>query len=292
MVYIKAMLVCLLSFPFLFSVPAANAAPPEDELNNYLTEIGWTIEELLDYMAYYEIPLEDFNTVDELREIIGTPLTSENLQGLLTKYNLSKDELEEQLDRFGDSLMYYKFIEDLDASVGFYVNHNEFLDEVESDLAAIGISKEELNIFFNYLIQVEEDNKNQLDQMTAIDNRLEKFLYVDELSQLTNKELDELVKIFEETISLYQIKVKFAVNQKDVTFEELLEMEEAPELVYASVYSAAGEQLLNFSVPSEFFETMMFINEAEDLIHMGELSDEYVDNMHESKYEMAQRRYK
>lgn len=292
MVYVKAILVCLLSFPFLFSIPVANAAPPENELNNYLTEIGWTIEELLDYMAYYEIPLEDFNTVEELREIIGTPINSENLQGLLTKYNLSKEELEEQLDTYGDSLVYYKFIEDLDASVGFYVNHNEFLAEVESDLAAIGITNEELNIFFNYLIQVEEDNKNQLDQMTAIDNRLEKFLYVDELSQLTEKELEELVQIFEETNSLYQIKVKFAVNQKDVTLDELLEMKEAPNHVYASVYSAAGEQLLNFSVPAEFFETMMFINEAEALIHMGELSDEYVDSMHEKKYEQAQRRYK
>lgn len=292
MVYVKAMLVCLLSFPFLFHVPVANAAPPENELNQYLTEIGWTIEELLDYLAYYEIPLEEFNTVDELKEIIGTPINLENLQGVLTKYNLTEEELNEQLDRFGDSLVYYKFIEDLDASIDFYVKHDEFLAEVESDLAAIGITKEELNIFFNYLIQVEEDNKNQLDQMTAIDNRLEKFLYVDELSQLTNNELDELVQILEETISLYEIKVKFAVDNKDVTLQELLQMKEAPDHVYASIYSTAGERLLNFSVPAEFFETMMFVNEAEALIHMGELSDEYVDSMHEKKYEQAQRRYK
>jgi processed acidic surface protein len=56
MVYIKALLICFLSFPFLFNVPVAQAAPPENELNQYLAEIGWTKQELLDYLAYYEIP--------------------------------------------------------------------------------------------------------------------------------------------------------------------------------------------------------------------------------------------
>lgn len=122
MVYLKTLQVCLLTIPFLFNVPLAQAAPPENELNQYLVQIGWTKQELLDYLDYYEIPLEEFSTVEELKEILGTPINSKNLQELLTKYDLTEKELQDLMDHFGDNLNEYKFIEDLDASVEFYVN--------------------------------------------------------------------------------------------------------------------------------------------------------------------------
>jgi processed acidic surface protein len=83
MVYIKAMLTSMLTISFLFNVPSAQAAPPENELNQYLAELGWTKQELLDYLASYEIPLDDFSTLEDLKEIMGTPINSKNYQELL-----------------------------------------------------------------------------------------------------------------------------------------------------------------------------------------------------------------
>ena len=287
MIYIKFMLICLLSFPFLFNAPSTMAAPPENELNQYLAEIGWTKQELLDYLAYYEIPLDEFDTVEDLQMIMGTPINSKNFQELLTKYNLTEKELNDLMDHFGDSVNEYKFIEDLDATVDFYVNHDEYMADVENSLAEIGITEEETERFFNYLAQVEEKNKNQLDQMEALDARMEQFIDVEDPSQLSEEELDELVQILEESLAFYEVNVKFAINNKDVTLKELLTMKEAPNNLYTSVYSTTGELLIDFSIPAEFFETADFIDEGEDMLHVGELSDEYVDHKHEEKYKKA-----
>jgi processed acidic surface protein len=292
MVNIKAMLICLFTFPFLFNVSSVIAAPPENELNQYLDEIGWTKQELLDYLEYYEIPLDDFSTVEDLKVVMGTPINSKNLQGLLTKYNLTEQELTDLMDHFEDSLNDYKFIEDLDAAVDFYVNHDEYMAEVENELAKIGLTEEETERFFNYLAQVEENNKNQLDQMEALDLRLENFLSVNDPSELSDEELDELVQILNETIALYEINVKFKIDNKEVTLKELLKMEEAPNNLFVSIYSTSGELLIDFSMPAEFFETGDVMEKGEEIIHVGELSDEYVDHMHKEKYENAQKELK
>ncbi|WP_338449969.1 processed acidic surface protein [Niallia oryzisoli] len=292
MVYLKAILVSLVSVSFLFHTHSANAAPPQSELNQYLSEIGWTNQELQDYLAYYEIPLDEFDTIEDLKMIMGTPINSENFQELLTRYQLTEQELNALMDHFGDSVKDYKFIEDLDATVDFYVNHDEYMAEVENGLEDLGITEEETERFFNYLAQVEENNKNNLDQMETLDTRIEKFFDVEDPSQLSEEEINELVQILEESIALYEVKVTFSMNNKEITLTELLKMKEAPNNLYISVFSTAGELLIDFTLPAEFFETADVIDQGEDMIHVGELSDEYVDHMHDEKYKNAEKELK
>ncbi|SMQ81546.1 processed acidic surface protein [Bacillus sp. OV166] len=288
MVYIKAMLVCLLSFPFLFNVPAAQAAPPENELNQYLAGIGWTKQDLLDYLDYYEIPLDDFSTVEELKEILGTPINSTNFQEMLTKYGLTEKEFNDLMDHFGDSKNEYKFSEDLDAAVEFYVNYDDFMAEAEKGLAEFGITEEESERFFNYLAEVEEKNKDQLDQIATNDTLWEKLANVEDPSQLSDQDLDEMVQILEEIISLYEVKVNLKADGQAVTLKDLLKMQEPPGNLSASVYSNSGELLIDFNIPKEYFESLEGLEEGEDMLHLGEISDDYVDHMHEEKYEDAQ----
>jgi processed acidic surface protein len=292
MVYIKTLLICFLSFSFLFYAPSAIAAPPENELKQYLSGIGWTKQDLLDYLEYYEIPLDEFSTVEELKEILGTPINSKNFQELLTKYGLTEKELNDLFDHFEDSLNEYKFIEDLDASVEFYVNYDDYMAETEKALAEFGITEEETERFFNYLTEVEEKNKDQLDQIATNDTLWEKFLGVEDPSQLSDEELDEMVRILEEVISLYAIKVNYQVDGKAVTLKDLMKMQEPPGSLSASVYSISGELLIDFTIPKEYFESLEVIEGEEDLLHLGEISDDYVDHMHEEKYEAAGKRLK
>lgn len=290
MVYIKAMLMCILTIPFLFNVPSAQATPPQNELNQYLAEIGWTNQDLMDYLDYYEIPLDDFSTVEELKEIMGTPINSKNLQELLTKYGLTEKELNELMDHFGDNLNEYKFIEDLDATVEFYANNDKYMAEIESGLEEFGISEEEAERFFTYLTEVEEKNKYQLDQIATNDTLWEKFTNVEDPSQLSDEDLDEMVRILEQTISLYEVKMNFKVNGQAVTLKDLLKMEEPPAgNLSGSIYSTSGELLIDFNIPKEYFESLKVIDEGEDILHLGEISDDYVDHMHEEKYEDGQK---
>lgn len=285
MVYLKIFLFCLLSFSFLFNVPAAQASPPENELNQYLAEIGWSKQDLLDYLAYYEIPLDDFSTVEELKETLGTPINAGNFQELLNNYGLTEKEFNELMDHFGDSKNEYKFIEDLDASVDFYVNYDDYMAETEKALSEFGITEEESERFFNYLSEVEEKNKGQLDQITTNDTLWEKLMAVEDPSQLSDQDLDELVQILEEVIALYEVKVSMKADGKAVTLKDLLKMQEPPGKLSASVYSISGELLIDFNIPKEFFESLEGLAEGEDMLHLGEISDDYVDHMHEEKYE-------
>ena len=293
MVRIKVMLMLMLTLPFLLNVSSANAAPPENELNQYLAEIGWTKQELLDYLSYYKIPLDDFSTVEELKDVMGTPINSQNFQELLTKYDLTEKEFNDLMDHFGDNLNDYKFIEDLDASLEFYVNNDEYMAETENALGEFGITEEETERFFNYLAAVEEKNKDQLDQIATNDTLWEKFLNVEDPSQLSDEDLDEMVQILEKTIALYEIKMNFKVNGQPVTLKDLLTMEEPPKgNLSGSIYSTSGELLLDFNIPQEFFESLEVIDNGEDLLHLGEISDDYVDHMHEEKYEQGRKNLK
>lgn len=293
MVRIRVLLVLMLTLPFLLNVPSANAAPPETELNQYLAEIGWTKQELLDYLSYYEIPLDDFNTVEELKDVMGTPITSQNFQELLTKYGLTEKEFDDLMDHFGDNVNDYKFIEDLDASLEFYVNNDEYMAEVENALGEFGITEAEAEKLFNYLADVEEKNKDQLDQIATNDTLWEKFLNVEDPSQLSDEDLNEMVQILEQTIALYEIKMNFKVNGQAVTLNDLLKMEEPPKgNLSGSIYSTSGELLIDFTIPQQYFESLDVVDNGEDLLHLGEISDDYVDHLHEKKYEQGRKNLK
>ncbi|TDK61045.1 processed acidic surface protein [Bacillus salipaludis] len=290
MFYKKTFLTCLLSILLLSYAPFASATPPENELNQYLTEIGWTKQELLDYLDYYEIPLEDFNSVEELKSVLGTPINAKNLQDLLTKYKMKQSELNALLDHFGDSLNDYKFIEDLDASVGFYTNHDKYMASIEDELQKIGITEQEVENFFTYLSQVEENNKDSLDQMESLDYRLEQFMNAtDPSAELTEEQLTELTDILTTAFDLYGIQVKLKNNNKDISLKNLLKMAEPPGNLYTGIYTKTGAPLIDFTLPAGFFEGLMA--GYEEMLHLGELSDEFVDFLHQDKYNNS-RQYK
>ena len=278
----KSLAMSLLSFQLLLSIGAnALAAPPEKELNQYLTQISWTKQDLLDYLNYYEMPLDAFDTVDDLKEALGTPINAENLQDLLAKYQLSKSELNSLLSQFGDSVNDYKFIEDLDDSLAFYTNNNGSMGQLMNELAKIGVTKQEIKKFFDYLTQVEENNKNQLDQMQALDVRMEQFLETADPTNLTDRQLNELADILQNLFQAYEIQVKLKLNNKAVTVKDLLTVKK-PGNFYAAIFSKSGELLLDFSIPAELFQKATA--GWEELIHIGELANEFVDYLHEEKY--------
>jgi len=290
--HLKTILTCLATFLFMFHVSSVQAAPPENELNQYLAGIGWTKQDLMEYLNYYEIPLDEFNTVEELKTILGTPINSTNFQELLKKYDLTEKEFNDLMDHFGDSKNEYKFIEDLDSTVEFYMNYDEYMAEIEDGLAEFGITEEESERLNNYLEAVEEKNKDQLDQMATNDTLWEKFANIEDPSQLTDEAVDEMIQILEETIALYEIKVNFLVDGKAVTLKDLMKMEKPPGSFSASIYDISGNLLMDLTIPKEFFENLEAVEEGEDLLHLGEISDDYVDHMHKEKYENAQKELK
>lgn len=264
-------------------VPGVLAAPPENELNQYLAKIGWTKQDLMEYLAYYEIPLNKIDSLSNLKDLLGTPVNSGNYQELLSKYKLTDKQLKALLNHFGDSLSEYTFIEDLDTSVGFYVQHDDFMAEIENDLNELGITDKEVGRFFDYIGQVEETNKNKLDQLKFLDARMEQYLNQTSPTDLSKDQVAELAEIFTEAADLLEIKVNFKMNNQDISFQKLLEMEDTiPGNLYTSVYSNTGDLLIDFNLTSDFFQSV--VNGWDEILHLGELSNEFVDLLHEGKY--------
>jgi processed acidic surface protein len=258
------------------------AAPPANELDQYLTEIGWTKQDLMDYLAYYEIPLNQIDSIAQLQDILGTPINSKNYKKIVNKYGLSDKQLKNLLSHFGDSLSNYKFIEDFDTAVGFYVRHDGFMTEIENDLNELGITEQEVERFFEYAAHVEENNKNQLDQIKSLDARMEGFLNQTDPTNLSNEQIAELSEIFTEAKDLLEINVQFKMNNKDLSLQDLLHMEDLPGDLYTSIYSKTGELLIDFNLTSDFFQSI--INGWDDMLHIGDLSNEFVDLLHQNKY--------
>lgn len=278
----KAIFIFILSFLLFSNGPNTLAAPPANELNQYLASIGWTKQDLMKYLNYYEMPLDGFNSIEDLKNALGTPINAQNLQTLLKKYNLSQMDLKSLLSQFGDTLSKYKFIEDLDNSLAFYTSHDNFMSQIKSEMAKIGITDKEVKKFFDYLSNVEESNKSQLDQMQSLDYRIEQFLNTGDPSQLDQDEIDELTQIFNQTLNIYQIQLKLQANHKDLTLNDLLKMKAPPGDLYTAIYGTDGEPLVDFTIPASAFEGV--VAGWEELLHLGELANEFVDYLHSEKY--------
>lgn len=282
----KTIIVPLLVFQLFFYAPIGFATPPADELNQYLAEIGWTKQQLINYLSNYELPLAGFNSVQDLKTALGTPINAQNYQKLLAKYQLSDQELKAMMAHFGDSLNQYKFIQDLETSLGFYTNHNHLMAQIENRLAQTGITNGEAEKLFTYLNQVEENNKTQLDKMMVLDAQMEKFLSAVNSSSLTDAQINELTQLLTQAMNLYDIQVKFKMNHHNISLNNLLKLKHAPGNLYTAIYSNTGELLMDFTLPAAFFQDMM--QSWNQLIHLGELSNEFVDYLHSEKYNNAQ----
>ena len=189
------------------------------------------------------------------------------------------------LNHFGDSLDEYKFVEDLDSAVSFYLNHADFMEAIETELNQFGITKQEAENFFQYLSQVEENNRNQLDQLQVLNSQMETVLDKLDSSNLTDNDIDGIAKLLTEAIDLYDIKVNIKSNNQDISLYKLLKMKEAPGNLFFSIYSNTGKLLADFIVPSQFFDDV--ISGWDEMIDLGMLSDEFVDYLHEEKYNDA-----
>lgn len=146
---------------FCLTQQTALAAPPQEDIDQILTELGWTQQDLVDYLDYYELSLDDFETAEDLRSMLGTPITDENLAELLASYEITRQEMDVVLAEFGETLDDYYFIEDLDVALSFYLDHDGEMAEIEEFLALIGLTDEEVDSLFNHFMGLDEEQLEQ-----------------------------------------------------------------------------------------------------------------------------------
>jgi processed acidic surface protein len=303
------------------------AAPTVAELEDYLSEIGWTKEELEEYLDFDDLTIEDFETIDELKEYLGSPITDENLnelldrydltleelenllreygeldegehikdvfffyedleatvsyymenpltpineenlQQLLDEYGLTMEELEDLLQKNGDSLDNYEYIEDLDMAVDYYLNYAELVNE---ELAKYGITTEEIDNLINYLSTLNYEDPAFEEKMMELAERMESFGDFESAEDLTPEQIAEMADIMNDLLDLFQLKVKYYLvkgnERKAVSIDTLITMESPNGYDLAiELYDLQGNLLMDMILTAEMFGSELIKETGEDL---------------------------
>jgi processed acidic surface protein len=257
--------------------PRVLAEIDQQELDQYLQSIGWTTEDLNDYLADFDMTLADFATLDELKEMLGTPITPDHLQELLARYNLTQEELEALLGQFGETPQDYTFIEDLDMAVDFYLNHDQEMQEINDMLSSIGFTEEEANRLFEHIMSLNEETL--LQRMEGLDARFEKFVNVEDPSQLTQEQQQELLEIWEELLTALEMNAKFYLvngnTKQAIRYHDLINLHtlDGRDLL-VELYNMQGELLVDMQLSEEMLLSDFIFAAGEDFIHVGEMASE------------------
>jgi processed acidic surface protein len=267
------------------TVTPALAAPPPAEVEQLLNEIGWTQEDLKNYLDYYELTLDEFSTIEELDEFLGTPITDENLEELLGLYGMTRQELDTLLAGFGETVEDYFFIEDLETSIDYYMNHDEYMKESENFLALLGLTEDEVDRFFNHLMALDQTALEA--QMETVAAKLEPFLAMDPEAELSDQQIQELTAVWSEILSLLKINPKYFLvdasgGKREVSFGELAVMKTFNgKSLLLELYSDTGELLLDMHVSEEMFSSDFLLDGAKEMVDVGDLAGELTKIKHE-----------
>jgi processed acidic surface protein len=275
---------------FVFTIahdgPHAFAQIQKQELEQYISSIGWTMEDLLNYLDDYQMTVADFQTIDELKQWLGTPITEENFHQLLTRYQLTQEELEALLGQFGETVQDYTFIDDLDAAVGFYLRHNEQMQQINDMLGAIGFTEKEANRLFAHIASLHHQNLKQ--QLEALSARIQPFLQVEDAEQITKQQQQQLLSIWEDVLAVLEIKPKFYLekngDKQEVSYRRLLSMDTlGGRDLRVELYNQKGELLSDVQLSEEMFTSGYVFRAGEKLIDASILASEMEEKMHGEK---------
>ncbi|MBT2737879.1 processed acidic surface protein [Bacillus sp. ISL-7] len=246
-------LVLLLGFLPKLSFAAENSDFDAD-LETYLKEIseirGFTVtkDDIEMSLSYYDENLEDFKTVngpDGLKEFLGEVIKSDysNLAYMKDDYGLSIEQITSLLKENGEDLNDYVFVNDLDESVYYYSNPddgglgNELDPDSIKELLTMfqdefGLTDQELTKLGDHLNGLKDklSTPEALDQMEKLAQRMEAFQQFQTIDQLSPAQIQELMSIYQEFISMLEFKIDFILvkgdNETPLTLIDVLKMKE------------------------------------------------------------------
>lgn len=240
----------------------------DPKFQSYLKEIGMSEEDFVTYfMDVHDFTLEDFDSVQEVKDYLGDTINKENLKALLADYGMTQKELEQLLAEQGKSLEDFIFIDDLEAEL--YYLSVEAIDE-EAALAILGefgLTAEEMQRLADHLEKVMEnaDEEAFLDKLLILGDRLMAFPEFDSSSDLTPAQMAELLSIWDELLDLFQVKVDYYLVkdgiETPISMSALVQMDtiDGADLLI-KIYSKDGVFLADLIITKEMFGSEIINN--------------------------------
>lgn len=267
----------------------AQAAPDQTELNEYLISINLTQAELENYLNSYGDSIEEYDSVEELQEMLGERLTEETLAAILEEYGYTEEEVIElavyydDMDENASLLDTYYFTSDIENLIYLDEDVSEYptMEDAEDIFEMMGITEDEIERLSNYLDKVMTDDPTVEAKLEVLVERLDNLYvtYEDIFNMETTPEelpaelTAELANIVKELQSTLKIDVKVAIEQDGVktpiTFAQMLLMDDSLETmenvkVYLDIYDNAGNLLLDAVLSDDLLLEEDFIDIVKD----------------------------
>lgn len=245
----------------------------DQNLANYLKEVSETrgfdvtqkeIEKLL---ADYEMTLEEFATVEEVKEFFGPVIKADlsNLDYFTDEYGISQDDLLQLLKLSGDDINNYIFIEDLESTYAFelMLMDEEFVMElVKSFQGEFDLTDAEVERLKNHFMSLENElaKPETLQRLEQLAQRMENFTDFEVATELTPQQLGELAAIWDELLSIFHLKAEYSLvkggTETPISFVELLKLEELKNTnLKITLYNLQGEFLADIIITGEMVDS-------------------------------------
>lgn len=248
----------------------------ETKLLEYLTQVseirGFEVSknDLVTLLDSYEYPLEDFETVDEIRDFMGDVIKADlsNLSYFEDEYDLDRQSLLDLLAENDKNIDNFIYMDDLEQFIWTYGDISSGLDDIFSELLPflmeeLGIDETEINNLVEHLASLEEYLSSPEVEARYL-KLMERFSALAETitDTPTNEQIDELISLYQEMFSIFKLEAEFYVDndgdKTPVTFAELLKMIDLGNgKLVILIYNTDGEFLLDLSISNEIFQSIM-----------------------------------
>ncbi|KIY23889.1 processed acidic surface protein [Mesobacillus subterraneus] len=181
-------LVFTLSLGLLPFAAFAAVDPQDQAFQNYLEEIGMSEEDFLAYLKdWHDYSLEEFETLEELKDYLGAVVSEENLQELLVDYDITEEEFNQLLDKNGATLDEFVFYDDLYFSVSDWLYTEELTPITDEKMQTLledyqFASVEELEAFLNSY----DDSIENYEYMEDLDFAVAQHYFMESKDDLIN----------------------------------------------------------------------------------------------------------
>lgn len=197
-----------------FSVSAIE--PADQDFQQYLQGVGMTEEEFSTYLSeFHDYAIQEFDTVEELRDYLGPVLNEQNLQELLEELEITMEDLEGLLEQYDSSLSDYVFYDDLYYALSDWM-YMESLTPINDDNIAQLLSdyeftsKNELEAFLNKY----DDSIENYEYIEDLDFAVAEYMFMEAKDEVINT-LDSFGLSLAEANKLANHAMKVIDNQED-----------------------------------------------------------------------------
>lgn len=262
----------------------------DQDLTSYLEEASTirgfavTPENVDEALATFGLTASDFNTVAEIKSVLGDVIKADlsNLNNIYSDYDLDQTGLTQLLGEYGEELNDYIFLNDLDMDLYFYTDSSEgevvpgtgafpMIDKamIFEMLDQIGLSEEELTNIQQHYISIMEGLSSTEVQSQLEELNLRTMVLIESINakvaknvdyQPSQEELSELSSVYEEILSIFQLKLVTSIIKNGVetplTFAELLRLSDLKDAdIKILIYDLNSVLLAEAVIPSELINS-------------------------------------